>query len=155
VSKIDLQEVDNAVSQTMKEIRTRYDFKGSVSQVTREDRALTIHSDDRFRLKSVVEILNQRLAKRGVSLKAIRFGDPRDAAGGTVTQSAELQEGISSDQAREIVKLIKNLKSKAQPTIMGDQLRVKAKSKDELQTVIGYLREQSLDFDIQFTNYRS
>ena len=155
VSKIDLQEVDNAVSQTMKEIRTRYDFKGSISQVAREDRTLTIHADDRFRLRSVLEILNQRLAKRAVSLKAIRFGEPKEASGGTVTQTAELQQGISSDQAREIVKLIKGLKAKAQPTIMGDQLRVKAKSKDELQAVIAHLREQSLDFDIQFTNFRS
>ena len=155
VSKLDMQEVDNAVQQTMKEIRTRYDFKGSLAEVSRKDAVLTLHAEDRFRLKSVVEILNQRLAKRSVSLKALKFGEPRDASGGTVTQTVDLQQGISSDQAREIVRLIKNLKTKVQPTIMGDQLRVKGKNRDDLQTVIGHLREESLDFDIQFTNYRS
>jgi uncharacterized protein YajQ (UPF0234 family) len=155
VSKVDLQEVDNAVQQTMKEVRTRYDFKGSVSEVTRSGSELTIHSDDRFRLRSVLEILNQRLAKRGVPLKALKFGEPRESSGGTVTQAVTLQEGIGTDQAREIVKIIKGLKTKAQPTIMGDQLRVKAKSRDDLQSVIATLREQNLDFDIQFTNYRS
>ena len=155
VSKVDLQEVDNAVQQTMKEVRTRYDFKGSVSEVTRNGSELTIHSDDRFKLRSVLEILNQRLAKRGVPLKALKLGEPRDSSGGTVTQIVTLQEGIGTDQAREIVKIIKGLKSKAQPTIMGDQLRVKAKSRDELQSVIATLRDQNLDFDIQFTNYRS
>jgi len=155
VSKVDLQEVDNAVQQTMKEVRTRYDFKGSVSEVTRNGSELTIHSDDRFKLRSVLEILNQRLAKRGVPLKALKLGEPRDSSGGTVTQIVTLQEGIGTDQAREIVKIIKGLKTKAQPTIMGDQLRVKAKSRDELQSVIATLRDQNLDFDIQFTNYRS
>jgi len=155
VSKVDLQEVDNAVQQTMKEVRTRYDFKGSVSEVTRSGSELTILSDDRFRLRSVLEILNQRLAKRGVPLKALKLGEPRESSGGTVTQVLTLQEGIGTDQAREIVKIIKGLKTKAQPTIMGDQLRVKAKSRDELQSVIATLRDQNLDFDIQFTNYRS
>lgn len=155
VSKVDLQEVDNAVQQTMKEVRTRYDFKGSVSEVTRSGSELTILADDRFKLKSVLEILNQRLAKRGVPLKALKFGEPRDSAQGTVTQAVTLQEGIGTDQAREIVKIIKGLKTKAQPTIMGDQLRVKAKSRDELQSVMARLREQDLEFDIQFTNYRS
>ena len=155
VSKVDLQEVDNAVQQTMKEVRTRYDFKGSVSEVTRTGNELNILADDRFKLRSVLEILNQRLAKRGVPLKALKFGEPRDSSQGTVNQGVTLQEGISSDQAREMVKIIKGLKSKAQPTIMGDQLRVKAKSRDDLQTIIAQLREQDLDFDIQFTNYRS
>ena len=155
VSKVDLQEVDNAVQQTMKEVRTRYDFKGSVSEVKRSGSELTVVSDDRFRLRSVLEILNQRLAKRGVPLKALKPGEPRESSGGTVTQVVTLQEGIGTDQAREIVKIIKGLKTKAQPTIMGDQLRVKAKSRDELQSVIATLREQNLDFDIQFTNYRS
>lgn len=155
VSKIDLQEVDNAVQQTMKEIRTRYDFKGSVTEVSRTENTLTLHSDDRFKMKSVVEILCQRLAKRGVSLKAVKFGEPKDSSGGTVTQTADLQSGISSDQARMIVKMIKDMKSKSQPTIMGDQLRVRAKSRDELQAVIALIREKDLEFDVQFTNYRS
>jgi len=155
VSKVDLQEVDNAIQQTMKEVRTRYDFKGSVSEVTRKGGEVTILADDRFRLRSVLEILNQRLAKRGVPLKAMKTSEPRESSGGTVTQVMTLQEGIGTDQAREIVKIIKGLKTKAQPTIMGDQLRVKAKSKDELQSVMATLREKNLDFDIQFTNYRS
>ena len=123
--------------------------------VTRTGNELNILADDRFKLRSVLEILNQRLAKRGVPLKALKFGEPRDSSQGTVNQGVTLQEGISSDQAREMVKIIKGLKSKAQPTIMGDQLRVKAKSRDDLQTIIAQLREQDLDFDIQFTNYRS
>src|SRR5215813_3508717 len=150
VSKVDLQEVDNAIQQTMKEVRTRYDFKGSVSEVTRKGGEVTILADDRFRLRSVLEILNQRLAKRGVPLKAMKTSEPRESSGGTVTQVMTLQEGIGTDQAR---KIIKGLKTKAQPTIMGDQLRVKAKSKDELQSVMATLREKNLDFDIQFTNY--
>lgn len=154
VSKLELQEVDNAIQQTMKEIRTRYDFKGSISDVTRAGNELTIQSEDRFKLKSVVEILNQRLAKRSVPLKALTFKDPRESSGGTVTQSVVLQEGIDSEQAREIVRIIKGLKVKVQPTIMGDQLRVKGKNKDDLQAVISQLRDQKLDFDIQFTNYR-
>jgi uncharacterized protein YajQ (UPF0234 family) len=155
VSKIELQEVDNAVQQTMKEIRTRYDFKGSVSDVTRSGNELTIVADDRFRLKSVVEILNQKLAKRAVPLKAIHFREPRESAGDTVTQIVDLQEGIGTEQARELVRLIKEMKSKVQASIMGDQLRVKGRSRDDLQTVMAHLREKNLDFDIQFTNYRS
>ena len=155
VSTVDLQEVDNAVQQTMKEIRTRYDFKGSVADVQRTGREIAIVADDRFRLKSVVEILNQRMAKRSVPLKALKFQEPRDSSGGTVTQVVLLQEGIGTDQAREIVRLIKAMKSRVQPTIMGDQLRVRGKSKDDLQAVMARLREQELDFDIQFTNYRS
>ena len=155
VSSLDLQEVDNAIQQTMKEIRTRYDFKGSVAEVQRNGREVTIVADDRFRLKSVVEILNQRMAKRSVPLKALKFQEPRDSSGGTVTQTVLLQEGIGTEQAREIVRLIKGMKSRVQPTIMGDQLRVRGKSKDDLQAVMARLREQELDFDIQFTNYRS
>jgi len=155
VSKIDLQEVDNAVQQTMKEIRTRYDFKGSVSDVSRAGNELTILADDQFRLKSVVEILNQKLAKRAVPLKGLHFKEPRSSAGDTVTQSVELQQGIGSEQAREIVRLIKEMKIKVQATIMGDQLRVKGKHRDDLQAVMARLRSSDLDFDVQFTNYRS
>jgi uncharacterized protein YajQ (UPF0234 family) len=155
VSKVDLQEVDNAVQQTMKEIRTRYDFKGSVSEVTRTSSELTILADDRFKLKSVAEILNQKLAKRGVPLKAIVFKEPRASSGDTVTQTVELQQGISSEQAREIVKIVKDSKVRVQATIMGDQLRVKGKNRDDLQEVIALLRGKELSFDVQFVNYRS
>ncbi len=155
VSKLEMQEVDNAIQQTMKEIKTRYDFKGSVSEISRNGNVMTIHSDDRFRLKSVVEILNQRLAKRSVPLKALKFAEAKESSGGTVTQTVDLQQGIDSEQAREIVRIIKSLKTKVQPTIMGDQLRVRGKNRDDLQTVIAHLREQKLDFDVQFTNYRS
>lgn len=155
VSKVDLQEVDNAIQQTMKEIRTRYDFKDSVSEVTRNGPEITILADDRFKLKSVVEILNQRLAKRSVPLKAIRFEEPRASASDTMTQTVALQQGISSDQARDLVRMIKETKLKVQATIMGDQLRVKGKNRDDLQGVMSRLREGNLEFDIQFTNYRS
>jgi len=154
ISKVDLQEVDNSIQQTMKEIRTRYDLKDRKSEITRNEREVSISAEDDFHLKSIREILGQKLAKRGVPLKSLTWNDPKPAAGSTVRQSVSIQAGIPVERARELVALIKDLKLKVQPTIMGDQLRVRGRSRDELQQVIAHLKAQSLDFDIQFANYR-
>jgi hypothetical protein len=155
VSTVDLQEVENAVNQTMKEIRTRYDLKDSKAEVIRNERELVLTAEDDFRLRAVKEILGQKLARRAVPLKALAWTDPKPAAGSTVRQTVELQNGIAIERARQIVSLIKGTKLKVQAQIMGDQLRVRGRSRDDLQQVIQMLREKDLDFDIQFVNYRT
>jgi len=154
VSRIDLQEVDNAVQQTMKEIRARYDFKDSKAEVTREADELRIDAEDDFRVKSVQEILRLKLAKRGVPLRNVQFGDIRPAAGATVRMAVKLQQGIPTEAAREIVKLVKDAKLKVQAAIQGDQLRVKGSKKDELQQAMQVVRGRDLGIELQFVNYR-
>src|SRR5438093_10517926 len=154
VCKIDLQEVDNAIQQVMKEIRTRYDFKGSKSEVHRENQEIHLLADDDFKLKSVVEMLNQRLAARKVSQKGLTYSKPEEAAGGAFRQKITLQQGIPSEQAKEIVKIIKGTGRKVQAAIQGDQVRVRGKSRDDLQAIIQALRGSSLSIDMQFENYR-
>jgi hypothetical protein len=154
VSKVDLQEVDNAVHQTMREVGQRFDFKGSKAAVTREENALQLAAEDEFTLRQLTEILETKLVKRQVPLKAISRGKVEPAAGSTVRQRLDLQQGIPIEKAREIVKLIKGLKLKVQAQIQADQVRVSGRDKDELQTVIQFLRQQELDIHMQFTNYR-
>jgi uncharacterized protein YajQ (UPF0234 family) len=154
VCKIDLQEVDNAIQQVMKEIRTRYDFKGSLSEVRRENHEVHLLADDEFKLKSVVEMLSQRLAARKVSLKGLTFSKPEQAAGGSLRQNVTLQQGIPGEQAKEIVKIIKGTGRKVQASIQGDQVRVRGKSRDDLQAIIQVLRGSPLSIDMQFENYR-
>ena len=154
VCKIDLQEVDNAIQQVMKEIRTRYDLKGSKSQVGREENEIHLLADDEFKLKSVVEMLNQRLAARRVSLKGLTFSKPEEAAGGAVRQKIALQQGIPTEQAREIVRIVKGTGKKVQASIQGDMVRVRGKNKDDLQVVMQVLRGSSLSIEMQFENYR-
>ncbi len=154
VSKIELQEVDNAIHQAVKEIRTRYDLKGSMSEIRREGDEIIIVSEDQYKVKSVHEILNQKLVKRGVPIKALSVGDIQESRGGSMTQKIALQRGIPIEKARDIVKMIKDTKLRVQATIMGDQLRVKGKHKDDLQAVISMLRDSKIDIDMQFTNYR-
>ncbi|MFA5975369.1 MAG: YajQ family cyclic di-GMP-binding protein [Elusimicrobiota bacterium] len=156
VSKLDLQEVENAVHQANKEIQTRFDFKGSVSRIDwdKKEGKLTLCSDDEHKLKSVVDVLQSKLAKRGVSLKALEFQPTEPAEGGTVRQGVKLTQGIASEKAKEIVRVIKDSKIKAQASIQGDQLRVTSKSKDDLQSVITLLRGQDFGLPLQFTNYR-
>jgi len=155
VSTTDMTEVQNAVHQTMKEIRQRFDFKGSKSEVTQEDTDLVLISDDEYKLRAVIDILEQRLIKRKVSLKAMQYGRIENAAGGTVRQRVQIQQGIDSDKAREISKQIRNMKLKVQASIQGDSLRVSGKALDTLQTVIQALKEEDFGIDLQFTNYRS
>jgi len=154
VCKIDLQEVDNAIQQVMKEIRTRYDFKGSKSEVRRESHEILLLADDEYKRKSIVEMLSQRLAARKVSLKGLTFSKPEEAAGGALRQKITLQQGIPTEQAKEIVKLIKNTGRKVQAAIQGDLVRVRGKSKDDLQEIMQALRGSSLAIDMQFENYR-
>ena len=155
VSDVDLMEVSNAVQQAMKEIRQRFDFKGSVSEITLEKELLTLHSDDESRLKAVIDILQGKLVKRGVSLKALDYGKIEPSAKGTVRQPVTIQKGIPSEKAKEIVKFIKGTGVRVQASIQEDQVRVAGKNRDDLQQVIQALRGHDFGLDLQFTNYRS
>jgi len=154
VSSVNLQEVKNAIAQATKEIQTRFDLKGSGSSVELQGEEIALASADEFKLKAVRTVLEERLVKRGVPLKALSFGSLDQALGGTVRQRITLQKGIPSEKAREIVKLIKGSKLKVQAAIQGDQLRVSGKDKDALQGVIRLLKGTELGIDMQFTNYR-
>ena len=156
VSEVDLQEVDNALNQARKEIIQRYDFKDSktVIDFNQKEKQLTLHSIDEFHLKSTVDILQSKLVKRGVSLKALRYGAMEPAANSTVRQVITLIVGINKDDARLVVKMIKDSKIRVQAQIMEDQVRVSGKDKDDLQAVMQILREADLKFPLQFTNYR-
>ncbi|MCY0900938.1 MAG: YajQ family cyclic di-GMP-binding protein [Firmicutes bacterium] len=154
VSKADLQEVGNAVNQAQKELETRFDFKGSHSSIELSDDVLTVISDDEYKLASVLDIVQSKLIKRGVSLKSLDYGKIEPAAKGTVRQVVKVKQGLDQDVAKQIVKLIKDAKLKVQASIQGDQVRVSAKSRDDLQDVIQLLKQQDYPADLQFTNYR-
>jgi len=156
VSKVDLQEVRNAIDQATKEVRTRFDLKDSKSEIRLEgEEAIQLSSVDNYKLEAVTEILRQKLVKRGVSLKALTFGTIEPAAGSTVRQKVTLQQGIAGEKAKEIVRIIKDSKKKVQASIQGDTVRVSSKDRDALQEVIALLRGHDLGIDMQFTNYRS
>ena len=154
VSNVDMQEVKNAISQAMKEITTRFDLKGSNSLVELQGKEILITSGDDSKMKAVRDVLEERLVKRQVPLKALTFGDVEKALGQTARQKVTLQEGIPSDKAREIVKVIKGSKLKVQASIQGEQVRVTGKSKDDLQSVMQLLKSTDLGIDMQFTNRR-
>jgi hypothetical protein len=155
VSKVDMQEVSNAIQQALKEIHTRFDLKDSKSNVEQEKDAIVLHSADEYKLKAVNDILQQKLVKRGVSLKALSYGPVEPAAGGTSKRRATLQQGIVIEKAREIVKLVKDSKKKAQASIQGDLVRISGKDRDTLQEVIQLLRQHDFGIDLQFVNYRT
>lgn len=156
VSKINPQEVSNAIQQALKEIHTRYDLKDSKSTITLEGKeAIILASMDEFKLKAVNEVLAGKLVKRGVPLKGLTYGGVEAAAGSTVRQKVSMQQGIPIEKAREIVKLIKNSKKKVQASIQGDLVRVSGKDRDVLQEIIALLRQQDFGIDMQFTNYRT
>src|SRR5579863_10177255 len=156
VSKIDLQEVSNAMQQALKEIHTRFDLKDSKSNIELEGKdAIVLHSIDEFKLKAVNDVFQQKLVKRGVPLKGLTYGPIDSALGGTAKQRITLQQGIPIEKAREIVKLIKNSKKKVQASIQGDLVRISGKDRDTLQEIIALLRQQDFGIDMQFTNYRS
>jgi hypothetical protein len=156
VSKVDLQEVANAVQQASKEIATRFDFRGSASKIELREKELEVAlvSDDEHKLKSVIDILETKLVRRGVAVKALDYGKVEPAAGGTVRQVAKIQQGIPSERAKEIVKAIKDRKLKVQASIQADQVRVVGRSKDELQTAMAIVKEGDFGLPLQFTNYR-
>jgi uncharacterized protein YajQ (UPF0234 family) len=157
VSKIDLAEVNNAIQQAMKEVQTRYDLKNTKSdiQLNEKDHKIVLASQDEFKLKAVLEIFEQKLAKRQVPLKGLTFGAIIPAAGSSVRQEISLQQGIPIEKAREIVKTIKDAKTKVQASIQGDLVRVAGKDRDTLQQVIQLLKSRDFGIDMQFTNYRS
>ena len=158
VSKVDVQEVSNAVQQATKEIQTRFDFKGSKSSLSFDGKEITLTADDENKLKSLTEILKERLIKRKVPLNGIHYGKVEEAAGNTVRQVGTLQQGIASEKAKEIIRIIKDSKlKKVQASIQGDQVRISAVSRDDLQTTIQLLRENEarLGIPLQFTNYRT
>ncbi len=156
VSEVNMQEVDNAINQARKEIAQRYDFKGSASSIdlNQKEKFITLVSDDDFKLKSVVDILQTKLIKRGVPIKALDYGTVTPGANTTVKQVVKLRVGIDKENAKVLVKMIKDTKLKVQAQIMEDQVRVTGKNKDDLQAVIKMVREAELDFATQFTNYR-
>ena len=154
VSSVDLQEVKNAISQAMKEITTRFDLKSTGSDVSLQGEEIVITSADEFKMKAVRDVLETRLVKRNVPLKALTWGTMDKALGGTVRQKVAMQKGIPTDKAREIVKIIKGSKLKVQAAIQGDQVRVSGKNKDDLQAVMQSLKAVDLGIDMQFTNYR-
>jgi cyclic-di-GMP-binding protein len=155
VCKVDAQEVTNAVDQARREIETRYDLKGSRSEVTQEKTALTITAPDDMKLKAVVDILQSKLHRRGVPLKALTYGKVESAAGGTLKQKIDLQQGIPIEKAREIVRMVKDSKLKVQAAIQEDKVRVSGKNRDDLQKIIALLKENDLGIALQFDNYRS
>ncbi len=154
VSQVDRMEVRNAVQQAMKEVRTRFDFKGSSANIEETDADLVLTAEDEGRLKALKQILEEKLARRGVSLKALSYGSLEQALGGAVRQRAAIQTGLTSEQAKDIVKRIKTTKVKVQAAIQGDQVRVSGKKRDDLQAVIAMLREADLPFDWKAANYR-
>lgn len=157
VSKVDLQELDNAINQAFKEIQTRFDFRGSKStlELDKGTSLIKISTEDDMKLRAIHQILNTKLVKRGVDLKALDFGDVQEAGGQTLRQSVNLKAGLSKEDAKKITKTIKDLKLKVTAQIMDDQVRVTAKKIDDLQSVISQLKQAELDFPLQFLNMRS
>lgn len=156
VSKVDLQEVSNAIQNALKEVHTRFDLKDSKSDIQLEGKdAIVLSSQDEYKLKAVNDVLQGKLVKRGVPLKALTYGVVEPAAGSTARQKITMQQGIPTEKAKEIVKLIKDSKKKVQASMQGDSVRVSSKDRDTLQEVIALLRGRDFGIDMQFTNYRS
>ena len=156
VSKVDLQEVRNAVEQASKEVHARFDLKNSHSEIKLEgEDALQLVSADEYKLKAVTEILQQKLVKRGVSLKNLTYEKVEQAAGSSVRQKIKLQQGIPTEKAKDIVRLMKDSKKKVQASIQGDTVRITGKDRDTLQETIALLKGHDFGIDMQFTNYRS
>jgi uncharacterized protein YajQ (UPF0234 family) len=156
VSQVDMQEISNAVQQASKELSQRFDFKGTKSSIelNKDKGEITLLTNDDYKLKSLIEILKNKLVKRNVSLKALVYGKIEKATGDMLRQVVTLQKGISPERTRDIVKLIKNMKLKVQSEIQKDQVRVRGKKLDDLQAVIQMLKEKKFDFHIEFINYR-
>lgn len=154
VSEVDRQEVKNAVQMTMKEVRTRFDFKGVQAEVAEEPDALVLTAEDEGRLKSLRQILEEKLARRSVPLKALEWGEVEGALGGAARQRATIRSGLSAEQAKELSKRIRSMGLKVQTQIQGDQVRVSGKKRDDLQAVLAALREADLPYHWKPTNYR-
>lgn len=156
VSEVELQEVDNAVNQTVKEISQRFDFRGSKSEVELvEDDQIKIISDDEYKLKSVIDVLQSKMVHRGISLKFLDYGKIEPAAGATVRQLITIKRGIPIEKAKEVVAYIKQLKLKVQVQIQDDQVRVSSKERDELQKVMQAVKEKDFGVELQYKNFRT
>ncbi len=155
VSEVDMQEVDNAVNQTKKEVGTRYDFRGTKCSLDLAGDIITIHADDDYKLGAVIDILKGKMVKRNVALKNLDYGKIEPASGMTVRQLVTIKKGISKEVAKDVVKAIKNAKVKVNAQIMDNQVRVSGKDKDILQSVIQLLKEEDFPVELQFTNFRS
>lgn len=155
VSEVNRAEIGNAINQTLKEVRQRFDFKGSNANVSLEEKELVLTAEDETRLRNMNDILQQKLVRRGVPLKAFAYGKVEPAAGGTVRQHVEIQQGIPQEKAKEVVKFIKETKAKVQAAIQGDIVRVSGRDRDTLQDIIGKLKAKDFGINMQFTNYRS
>jgi cyclic-di-GMP-binding protein len=155
VSQVEIAEVKNALDQTMKEVRQRFDFKGSRAEVRLEEGELILTAEDETKLRNMNDILQQKLVRRGVPLKALSYGRVEPAAGGTVRQHAKIQQGVPSEKAKEIVKFIKETKLKVQAAIQGDTVRVSGRDRDTLQDAIARLKAKDFGINMQYTNYRS
>jgi uncharacterized protein YajQ (UPF0234 family) len=153
--KIDMQEVTNAIDQARRDIGTRYDLKGTKNEITPEKMDIVISSTDDMKLKAVLDILESKLHRRGIDLKALTINDPEPGGGGVIRQKITLQDGVPMEKAKEIVRLIKDSKLKVQASIQEKQVRVVGKSRDDLQAVIALLKGKDLGIALQFTNYRS
>lgn len=156
VSEVNMQEMKNVMDQATKEIKQRFDFKGSKTEITlkEKEKELVVVSDDEYKLNAVNDIIKNKCVKRGVSLKALNYGKVEEALGGTVRQVVKIQSGIAAEKAKEISKQIRDAKLKVQTQIQGEQVRVLSKSKDELQAAITFLKQQDFGIDLQFANYR-
>lgn len=155
VSDVDMQEVDNAVNQTAKEISQRFDFRNSKSSIVLEGEEIKLIGDDDYKLNSIIDILQTKIIKRNVSLKSLDYGKIESASHGTVRQVIKIKKGISKEKGKEVVAAIKDTKLKVQVQLMDDQVRVSGKNKDDLQQVIAKLKQVDLDVDLQFVNFRS
>ena len=155
VCKVDMQEVTNALDQARREIETRYDLKGSKNEVKLEKTDITLTVADEMKLKAVIDILQSKLHKRGIPLKALDYGKVEEASGGALRQKIAVQQGIPIEKAKEIVRLIKDSKVRVQASIQEDQVRVSGKNRDDLQKIIALVKEKELGIALQFTNYRS
>lgn len=154
VSKVDMPEVDNAIQQAQKELTNRFDFKNSKSSIKLEVDKIVLISDDDFKLSNVVDILESKLVKRGVSLRALEYGKAQPAAGDTVRQEVKLVQGIAQEKAKLINKVLKDNKIKVASSIQGEEIRVTGKNKDDLQAVMTLLRKEDFGIELQFINYR-
>jgi cyclic-di-GMP-binding protein len=154
VSNTDMQEVSNAIQQAKKELGTRFDFKGSKSEIDLSGEEIVLVSDDEQKLKSVRDIVEEKLVRRKVALKALDYQKVEPAAMGTVRQRVKIQQGIESEKAKAVVRTIKDAKLKVQASIQGDQVRVSGRSKDELQKAMQLLKDSDFGLPLQFTNYR-
>ncbi len=155
ISEVDRAEMANAINQTIKEVRQRFDFKGSAATVSLEGEELVLTAEDETRLRNMNDIFQQKLVRRGVPLKALSYGEVDPAAGGTVRQRVQIQQGIPQDKAKEVVKFIKDSKAKVQASIQGDVVRVSGKDRDTLQDIIAKLKGKDFGIHMQFSNYRT